>query len=197
MTTVITDLDNTLYDWVTFFAEAFDAMLTDLTALTNLPRARLIDEFKVVHQRHGSSEKPFAALELPSIRRHFGSDDPVILASRLAGPFETFERVRQRTLTLYPGVPEALGLLRAAGVVVIAHTEAPAINAYHRLRLLGISTYIDHLYVRDANVAHMDPQRRAMMDEGADTIRIRPAARSEARATPSPRYMSRRGGISR
>jgi phosphoglycolate phosphatase-like HAD superfamily hydrolase len=185
MKVLITDLDNTLYDWVTFFATAFDAMVDELVAMLDVPRERLLDEFKAVHRRHGSSEKPFAALELPSVRQHFHSDDPVELTRYLATPFATFNRVRRETLRLYPGVRESLELLRLSGVVIVAHTEAPAINAYHRLELLGVSDYVARLYVRDGGLGHPDPQRRAMMDEGASKIRvIRPDDRK-----PEPRLL--------
>lgn len=172
MTTLITDLDNTLYDWVTFFASAFDAMLGDLQALLGVPRTRLIDEFKEVHQRHGSSERPFAALELPSVRRHFGDMDSAALARNLEGPFATFEAVRRRTLTLYPGVRETLKGLHAAGVVLLAHTEAPAVNAYQRLVMLDVADYFDRIYVRDGSLIHPDPQRQAVLDRGASKIRV-------------------------
>lgn len=48
---LIADLDNTLYDWVTFFARAFSAMVDELETLLTIDRERLLDEFKVVHQR--------------------------------------------------------------------------------------------------------------------------------------------------
>jgi FMN phosphatase YigB (HAD superfamily) len=35
---LVTDLDNTLYDWVTFFAQSFDAMVAKLIEMTGIDR---------------------------------------------------------------------------------------------------------------------------------------------------------------
>jgi FMN phosphatase YigB (HAD superfamily) len=43
---VITDLDNTLYDWVTFFAQSFQAMAAELEPILELPADAILDEFK-------------------------------------------------------------------------------------------------------------------------------------------------------
>jgi FMN phosphatase YigB (HAD superfamily) len=50
---VITDVDNTLYDWVTYFASAFSAMLEELAKTLSLPRGKLLAEYKAVHRYHG------------------------------------------------------------------------------------------------------------------------------------------------
>jgi FMN phosphatase YigB (HAD superfamily) len=185
MTTLIADLDNTLYDWVTYFATAFDAMLQDLEVLLGVPRAQLISEFKEVHRRNGSSEKPFSALEIASVRLRFGDLEPTVLMNRLEGPFATFDAARQRTLRLYPGVRETLANLRGAGVTILAHTEAPAVNAYHRLVLLGVADCFDRVYVRDGSLKHLDPRRQATLDEASMKIRVvRPQDRK-----PAPRLL--------
>ena len=41
---VITDLDNTLYDWVAYFIPAFRAMIKALVELTGVPETRLLDD---------------------------------------------------------------------------------------------------------------------------------------------------------
>lgn len=68
---LITDLDNTLYDWVTFFSAAFRSMVGELNKLLDVPEETILSEFKTIHQRYGNSEQPFAVLELPSLQRRF------------------------------------------------------------------------------------------------------------------------------
>jgi phosphoglycolate phosphatase-like HAD superfamily hydrolase len=61
---VITDLDNTLYDWVEMWYQAFNAMLTKILKEVEpkgVIRDRLIPEIRSVHQRHGTSEYAFFA----------------------------------------------------------------------------------------------------------------------------------------
>src|SRR4030088_1158473 len=98
---LISDLDNTLYDWVTFFTASFRSMLTELTVLLQVPEATLLDEFKAVHQRYGNSGQTFAVLELPSLQRRFPdlSRDEVI--KKLDPALHRFNSTRKRTLTLY------------------------------------------------------------------------------------------------
>jgi FMN phosphatase YigB (HAD superfamily) len=182
MKALITDLDNTLYDWVTYFATAFEAMLDELQVLLGVPRSQLIAEFRVVNQRAGSSEAPHSALRLPSVLAHFGRLEPQALVGELRRPFGAFNDARERTLRLYDGVEPALRTLRKDGFTVIGHTEAAAINAYHRLRLLGIDNLIDRLYVQDATTTHLDPQRQAEMIEAQNKIRLlTPGERKPAR----------------
>jgi hypothetical protein len=50
---LITDLDNTLYDWVSFFTPSFKGMVDELIALLDVREETLLDEFKAVHQHYG------------------------------------------------------------------------------------------------------------------------------------------------
>jgi FMN phosphatase YigB (HAD superfamily) len=101
---LVTDLDNTLYDWVTYFATAFSAMADAVYELTGIPKDRLFGEFKRVHRRYANSEQPFAVLELPSIRRHFGTSDRAELRELLDPALYAFNKMRKETLRLYDTV---------------------------------------------------------------------------------------------
>ena len=59
---IITDLDNTLFDWVEIWFQPFNAMLEKLVSSSGIPRQQLIDEIREVHQKHGSSEYAFLIL---------------------------------------------------------------------------------------------------------------------------------------
>jgi hypothetical protein len=53
---LITDLDNTLFDWFQIWYQPFHAMLCELIKISGVPRNTLIEEIKTVHQEHGTSE---------------------------------------------------------------------------------------------------------------------------------------------
>src|SRR3546814_10603857 len=53
---LITDVDNTLFDWVNVWHAAFSAMLAELLRLSRLDEATLLSEIRKVHQRVGTSE---------------------------------------------------------------------------------------------------------------------------------------------
>lgn len=142
---LITDLDNTLYDWVTFFAQSFSAMVEHASKLSGIERETLLDDFREVHRRHHNSEYPFAILEVASLRSLYGEPEGILAA--MDDALHVFNRVRNQTLCLYPTVEDTLRELCARGVLIVGHTEAIAENAYYRLRKLGIADLFRKLYV--------------------------------------------------
>ncbi len=193
MRLLITDLDNTLYDWVTYFARAFDAMVRRLVTQLGVPRERLLDEFHALHQRYGSPEHPFAALDLPSVRERFPTLGRAALAERLAPSLAAFGGVRKKHLRLYEGVEPALRRLGEAGIPVVAHTEAVAVNAWDRLQWLGIGDCFTRLYALEGHVVdHPWPDRVAALPE---ILQVVPRAERK----PNPQLLldiCRREGVS-
>lgn len=180
---LITDLDNTLYDWVTFFAHAFEAMLLELTTIIGVDRETLQFEFKAIHQRYGSTETPWAALALPSARAKFPGASQVELAQHLDPAFKAFSNARKRHLRLYNGVGETLKKLHEKGIVIIGHTEALPANAFYRLQLLGIVHLFSRLYtIQGDTVPNPFPERiRSFPREGLITT----LPSSERKPTPA------------
>ena len=143
VTVLVTDMDNTLFDWLGMWEAAFGAMLERLTADSGVPRETLEREFFALHQRHGTTEYAFAIQELPSLRaRH----PPEELPGRYAAAIEAYRTMRRRTLALYPGVLDTLRAVRATGALVIAYTESRAYYADYRVRTLGLDGALDYLY---------------------------------------------------
>jgi phosphoglycolate phosphatase len=144
-TVLVTDMDNTLFDWLGMWQAAFGAMLEHLMADSGVPRATLVAEFFAIHQRHGTTEYAFAIQELPSLRaRH--APDAEDLPGRYAAAIDAYRVMRRRTLALYPGVRETLRAVRAAGALVIAYTESRAYYADYRVRTLELDGALDYLY---------------------------------------------------
>lgn len=140
---LVTDLDNTLFDWVEIWYRSFTALLDGLAWESGVPRDTLVDEARVVHQRHGTSEYAFLIQELPSlVRLHPGED----LARRYAGAITAFKEARAATLRLYPGVRETLCTLRARGCMLVGYTESLAYYTGYRVRKLALDGLLDHLY---------------------------------------------------
>lgn len=157
---VVTDLDNTLYDWVTFFVTAFYEMVDVAVKILDVDREQLLDDLRSVHRKYHNSEQPFALLETETVRfrlRDLTKDQQV---ARLNEAFHAFNRARKRTLHLYPGVVDTLVELRARGVRVVAHTEATVTNAQFRLSKLGLSQHIERLYALEhVGEPHPMPER--------------------------------------
>jgi phosphoglycolate phosphatase-like HAD superfamily hydrolase len=63
-----------------------------------------------------------------------------------------FNSTRAKTLRLYEGVASTLSELRDRGVTIVGHTEAISVNAFYRLRKLGIDHFFEKLYALDGFV---------------------------------------------
>jgi FMN phosphatase YigB (HAD superfamily) len=180
---LITDLDNTLYDWVTYFAKSFDAMTKALVPLVDVDMATILDEFKALHQYYGNSEQPFVVFELPSVRRRFGSLSTLEMLRALNPALHAFNHTRKQVLRLYESVDDTLRELRRRSVVVVGHTEAIAVNAHYRLRQLEIADCFQRLYALEGHVhPHPDPGREAELSPPDGLLRVVP--KSERKPNP-------------
>ena len=105
ITTVITDLDNTLYDWMGMWGAAFSAMLGVLVERSGVPQSTIEAEARVVHQRHGTTEYAFLIQALPCLqRKHPGKD----LREVYGDAIQAFRDARARSLRLFLSVFETL-----------------------------------------------------------------------------------------
>ncbi|NTX64316.1 HAD family hydrolase [Myxococcus sp. CA051A] len=184
MKLVITDLDNTLYDWVSFFSKAFEAMAVELSVILNIDAATLFNEFQAVHQKYGDSEYPFAVLDLPTLQRQLGSLSREEKIRCLDKAFHAFNSSRHKELQLYDGVELTLMKLRQLGIPVIGHTEALAVNAVFRLEKLGIFPLFRRLYALEPAIP-LPPTREMLVLESSGVVQSIP--RSERK--PNPRLL--------
>lgn len=178
---LITDLDNTLYDWVGSFVPAFYAMAEEAARILDVDLESLLDELRLVHQRHGSSEHPFALLETESVRRRLKGGPSSEARAFLDEAFHRFNSVRKRTLTLYDGVLETLQVLVEAGVPVVAYTDARIPNSLYRVNRLGLDRFVEHLYAPAARF----PNEQAGQAESQQLLRVLP----ESDKKPNPRTL--------
>jgi phosphoglycolate phosphatase-like HAD superfamily hydrolase len=140
---LITDLDNTLFDWLGVWHAAFSAMLARLSADSGVPEDVLVDEFREVHQEHGTVEYAFSIEELPSLRRRTPAAD---LLDKYAGAIQAFREARREQLHLYPGVESTLRFLRKTGCGIAAYTESLAFYSAYRIRRLDLDLLLDLVY---------------------------------------------------
>lgn len=158
---LVCDLDNTLYDWVSYFVPAFYAMVDEVVRITGCDKEKLLDDFREVHQRHGDSEQPFALLETDTIRRLFGNATVNEMISALDPAFHAFNSIRKQKLVLHPQVRETLDLLKDAGVDLVAHTEGKLYGVVDRLQRLDLFHYFKKIYCRERSASsHPMPSSR-------------------------------------
>lgn len=139
---LITDVDNTLFDWQKLWYECFSAMSRTAIEISGIETEKFYLECRELHQKYGTSEYAFVLTELPSFKRMYG--DKVLETMQPA--IDRFRTARSENLRLYPGVEDALNRLRNAGVTIAAFTESKAYYTNYRFRKLGLDQKIDYLY---------------------------------------------------
>lgn len=140
---VITDLDNTIYNWVDYYVPSFNAMVAELVRLTGLDEHALRQSFKRVHQKRGTSEYSFSIEELDvlaDVNRGLSSRE---VLQKYGSAIRAFRETRSRTLRLYDGVRETLQILRGQGKKIAAHTDAMMFYALYRLKQLEVDQLFD------------------------------------------------------
>lgn len=140
---VITDLDNTLFDWVEIWGRSFTALVDELVRLSGVDREVLLDEIAQIHQSHGTSEYAFLVEELPSLRAMHPDGD---LAAIYDSAIHAHRSARKKSERLYPGVLATLKALKEQGVKVVGYTESMAYYASRRVRVLKLDGLLDLLY---------------------------------------------------
>jgi phosphoglycolate phosphatase len=140
---LITDVDNTLYDWVSIWYASFSALLDSVIEISGLPREVVESEVRAVHQRVGTSEYSFLLQELSILADVHGTDDYLPLYEPAIA---AFRRARSDATTLYPGVQETLKIIKASGVTIVAYTESLSFHTALRFRWLDLDGLIDVLY---------------------------------------------------
>ncbi|END9091163.1 HAD family hydrolase [Yersinia enterocolitica] len=168
---LITDLDNTLYDWVHFYSTSFGAMLNELVKITGISKETLLDEFKIVHQKHGNIEYPYAALELPSLHTYFGSENKDVIKDEIDSALHAFNSARLKSLSCYSGVIDTLQELKSKGVKIVAHTEAPVRNSIVRIKKLKLDIFFSHLYApKDKYQNELDERTKSWLGSFGDYV---------------------------
>jgi phosphoglycolate phosphatase len=140
---LITDLDNTLWDWFDAWYASFSAMLHRLSELSSIPQNLLEKEIQAVHQRRGTSEYSYLLNELPSLLKKHPNEKPSEVYDEA---IHVLNRERLRHTKLYIGVKETLHELRRRKVPVVAYTESVAFWSEWRIRRTGLDGLIKVMY---------------------------------------------------
>ncbi len=167
---LITDLDNTLYDWVGSFVPSFYAMIDDAVTRWSIPREVLLDDLRAVHQRHGSSEHPFALSEADCIRDLFSGLSEEEVKQQLDPAFRAFNKTRKAHLQLYPSAYETFKAIVDKGVSIVAYTDARAVNGLDRIKKLGLRPFIKRLYAPGQRLSSSD----LIYDDEHDYVTVLP-----------------------
>lgn len=141
--TLVTDLDNTLWDWFAGWYGSFSAMLEELVLESGIPQDVLEAEIQAVHRQYHTTEYSNLLNEVPSLRQVSTTQEPW---QSFPKALEALRSERRRLTKLYPGVVDTLQELRRAGYLIIAYTESVAYWTEWRIRHLGLDGVLDILF---------------------------------------------------
>lgn len=139
---LITDVDNTLFDWQRLWYESFSAMSRTAIEISGINEDTFYSECSELHQKYGTSEYAFVLTELPTFKRKYGNR----ILETMQPAIDSFRNARSEHLHLYPDVDHTLIELRNAGFTIAAFTESKAFYTNYRFRKLGLDERIDFLY---------------------------------------------------
>lgn len=142
-TTLITDFDNTLYDWFQMWHQSFTAMLREIVRISGIPESILLPEIRAIHQRYGTSEYAFLIEKIPSLQREYPNAS---LNEVFDDAIHAYRSARIANLKLYPDVRETLVELRARGVMIVLYTDSLAFYTSDRVRRLELDALVDFLF---------------------------------------------------
>jgi FMN phosphatase YigB (HAD superfamily) len=134
---ILTDLDNTVYNFVDYFGPCFRSMVHVLHRECGIPEADITRQFKEVFSKHGSVEYPFSVQKL-ELCSALSQEKVSSLVKKARG---AFIRTRRRNLFAYPGVEDTLAWARHESIAVIAVTNSPLRLAWSRILQLGLKQY--------------------------------------------------------
>jgi FMN phosphatase YigB (HAD superfamily) len=142
-TTLITDFDNTLYDWFHTWYQSFNAMLIEIERISGVPRHELVPEIRRIHQKYGTSEYSFLIEELPVIKTKFAGRDVMQIFDSAV---HAYRSARKSSLKLYDGVIETLRDLKSNDVMIVIYTESLGYYTNFRVRRLELEALVDFVY---------------------------------------------------
>jgi phosphoglycolate phosphatase-like HAD superfamily hydrolase len=146
---LVTDLDNTLYDWLAYYMPGFLAMVDVLARQTGRDPDTLKASFKRVHERHRSTEYSFSLQELDVLAEDDSGLSAIEIYQKYDEAIHAFRSARSTAAktVVYPGVRETLASIRASGYKIVAATESLRYHAVQRLKHLNLEGYFDALLV--------------------------------------------------
>lgn len=164
---LVLDIDNTVFDWVTYYVHSFAAMLKCLEDIVGVSYKELAAESKQVFTRYGTIEYPFLVQELPSVIASFGPDIDRMLVEAVDPCRKIFNATAEDYLVPYGGVIESLTHIRTKypHMAIAALTDAPRYVAMWKMNKLGLLSFFDAIYgLGDPKIPISEEYQRVKVD---------------------------------
>lgn len=142
---VVTDLDDTIWDWLKMWHSSFEPYLKRISLEYNIEIDELTSDFKKVHQKYRTSEASFIYKDLETLSKEskttfeLGKNgDKSIL--------HEYYSLKKHHLELYNDVLETLQKIKQEGAMLIGFTESNAFFTKYRIKHLQLDGLFDCIY---------------------------------------------------
>jgi FMN phosphatase YigB (HAD superfamily) len=142
---LLTDLDNTLFNWIDYFGSGMRVSIAHLSMLSGVAEDVLYDDVKQLFVELQTPEYWDVFFHIPSLTRADRGQCRVWAESAR----DIFLAEARRCLVVYPEVAEGLAILNEAGVAIAGVTNAAAGHAIDRLHASGLAAFVDVLVAWD------------------------------------------------
>lgn len=165
---IVFDADNTLYDFLAFYAPYFRSAVHIISKETGLPEDAVTADLRSIYEKYGTLEYQFllqdsALLRGIDLEKMSSLEHILSVAARL---------IRQKRLLLYQGVNETLERITQANVLCVAVTNAPFYQIDLRFKHLGLHRYFDSLLCATSSVTN-DEVAKAKYEKRRAELRAR------------------------
>lgn len=142
---VISDFDNTLYDWFAMWHSSFSFLLGEIEGISKAypSRSELLRAIRTIHQSYGTSEYGNLLDELPKIWDEFSEAQKDVLQKTTNSSYLNF---KANHTVLYDNVMPTILSLKERGVNFVVYTESQPAYSEDRLVTLELDGIVDALY---------------------------------------------------
>lgn len=169
---ILSDVDNTLFSWIDYFAPCFRALVHAISRESRIPESELYTAFQLVFQREGSVEFRRAIQENLLIKAlPLEKQERLLHVGKVA-----FGQASRHHLRPYPSVIPTLSRLRQDGVRIVAVTNSGAMQAMHRLRQLRLAKMLDGLVAWHYDTSGLTKESKDSLENLTTQLKPNPAA---------------------
>lgn len=155
---VVTDLDDTLWDWLHMWYSSFSPFLNRISDELKIDLDILKKSFKSLHQKYHTSEASPFLEDLPGLTKEQidyireTSDD-------MKGILHQYNSDKKNNLFLYQGVFETLTTLKQQGSKIIGYTESNSFFTKYRIKHLNLDGILDRIYAPEDTGVPIDMKK--------------------------------------
>jgi phosphoglycolate phosphatase len=142
---VVTDLDDTIWDWLSMWHNSFSPYLIRISQEFNIDIEELKNDFKQLHQKYSTTEASFIIDDLKQLNEQH-REKIYAEANGAKSIIHEYYSNKKNNLVLFDDTLKTLSAIKSSGSMIIGFTESHSFYTKYRLKTLNIDGLIDCIY---------------------------------------------------